>query len=88
MTTEQQKIDRLAEFMGLDKAPPYFQPFHDWNHTHMVLDKVMENYRLFWHLMDSIDAANFGTLKQDVKVLAKATKQELMDAVYNLLTNS
>jgi hypothetical protein len=86
MTTEYQKIDRLAEFIGLDKAPPYFQPFHDWNHTHIVLDKVMGDETLWEEFYN-----NFVWIcepRASIRDYMKATKQELMDTVYDLLTNS
>ena len=96
MTTEQQKLDRLAEFMGFKSLNllalpsktkkeynPYedFNPYNDWNHAHMVLDKIMEDEELAYYLLSMV--------VRDINVIIfKATKQELMDAVYNLLTNS
>ena len=64
----------------------HWNPYTNWSHTHMVLDKLMEDISLVGKIMRYI-----GISEKDAPDIAcgrymKATKTELMDAVISLIT--
>lgn len=63
----------------------YFNPFTDWNHTHMVLDKVMEDEVLWWKFLKRIGAIS-GEMIHHIGIFMETTKEQQMDAVLSLIT--
>ena len=65
----------------------YFNPYQDWNHTHMVLDQVVLNADLFDRLITNI-CYRLGQVNNPTDLVRhwnKATQKTLMDAVVSLI---
>jgi len=96
--TDQQTIERLAAFMGWENAPSdewrmsdgmefmcmknEWNPLKDWNHTHQVLDKVMEDPKLHTKF-----AIQFHTINSCMNYM-KASQVTLMDTLVSVLPPS
>lgn len=61
-----------------------FNPYQDWNHTHMVLDKMMEDEEMW----SEFRLCHLTSSKTDecLSSYMKITKEQLMDALIYLLT--
>jgi len=74
---------RRIVHVDLEDESFVFNPFEDWNHTHMVLDKLMEDKDLWSKLQDGVHKAIRSVTPFDSWL--RGNQEIYMDNLYQLI---